>query len=182
MAAWRSRGRHTAWGQLGWALSISGGLLLWLGWEQDPAGTLSRVGQVALGLGLLAVLLFRGEQVVRTKKDLLMRLAQGGLALTSVTKAFGDVLSYLRLFALGLASASLAITFNQLAGQLNDATGPAGPYLATVLLLIGHTLNFVLILVSAVVHGLRLNLIEFFNWSVMTEGYPFRAFHRRSRR
>ncbi|MDJ0926935.1 MAG: V-type ATP synthase subunit I [Gammaproteobacteria bacterium] len=182
MAAWRSRGRHVAWGQLGWALSIAGGLLLWLGWERDPAGTLSRTGQVAMGLGLLAVLLFRGEQVVRTRKDLLMRLAQGGLALTSVTKAFGDVLSYLRLFALGLASASLAITFNQLAGQLSDATGPAGPYFATVLLLIGHTLNFALILVSAVVHGLRLNLIEFFNWSVMTEGYPFRAFHRRSRR
>jgi len=102
--------------------------------------------------------------------------------LTSVTKAFGDVLSYLRLFALGLASASLAMTFNELAAQIRGSGGVAGPYLSIGLLLLGHTLNFALILMSAVVHGLRLNLIEFYNWSVTEEGYPFRAFHKRSRR
>jgi V/A-type H+-transporting ATPase subunit I len=112
----------------------------------------------------------------------LKRLMQGGLALTSVTKAFGDVLSYLRLFALGLASASLAITFNELAAQIRGSAGAAGPYLAVGLLLLGHTLNFALIMMSAIVHGLRLNLIEFYNWSVTEEGYPFRAFRKRSGR
>jgi len=182
MAAWSSLGRHVAWGRFGWAGAIVGGLLLWLGWQRDPDGTVARSGMLLMAAGLVAILLFSGEQHVWRTKDMAKRLMQGGLALTSVTRAFGDVLSYLRLFALGLASASLAMTFNDLAGQVQENAGRAGPFLAAMLLLVGHTLNFVLIMMSAVVHGLRLNLIEFFNWSVTEEGYPFRAFHRRGRR
>ncbi len=181
LTAWQRRGSHVAIGRLGWAVAIAGGLMLWLGWVQDPGGAVAQVGTVALVAGLAGVLLFHGEAQVRGVRDLAKRLLQGGLALASVTKAFGDVLSYLRLFALGLASASLAMTFNELAAQVHGA-GRAGPYLAVSLLLLGHTLNFALILMSAVVHGLRLNLIEFYNWSVTEEGYPFRAFRKRSRR
>lgn len=182
MAAWSSLGRHVAWGRFGWAGAIVGGLLLWLGWQSDPDGAVARSGMLLMGAGLVAILLFSGEQHVWRTKDMAKRLMQGGLELTSVTRAFGDVLSYLRLFALGLASASLAMTFNDLAGQIQENAGRAGPFLAAMLLLLGHALNFVLIMMSAVVHGLRLNLIEFFNWSVTEEGYPFRAFHRRGRR
>lgn len=182
LAAWQTRARHTAKGRLGWAVAIAGGLLLWLGWERDPDGLAARSGMLLLAVGFVGVLFFRGEQHVSDARDMLKRLAQGGLALTNVTRAFGDVLSYLRLFALGLASASLAMTFNQLAAQILDGTGMAGPYLAIAVLLLGHTLNFALILMSAVVHGLRLNLIEYYNWSVIEEGYPFRAFRKRSRR
>ena len=95
-------------------------------------------GMVLMGTGFMAVLLFSGEQRVSQASDWAKRLLQGGLALTSVTKAFGDVLSYLRLFALGLASASLAMTFNELAGQVQSGAGRAGPYLAVMLLLLGH--------------------------------------------
>ncbi|MGI9344092.1 MAG: V-type ATP synthase subunit I [Gammaproteobacteria bacterium] len=182
MAGWSSLGRHVAWGRFGWAGAIVGGLLLWLGWQRDPDGIVARSGMLLMAAGLVAILLFSGEQHVWRPKDMAKRLLQGGLALTSVTRAFGDVLSYLRLFALGLASASLAMTFNDLAGQVQENAGRAGTLLAATLLLLGHTLNFVLIMMSAVVHGLRLNLIEFFNWSVTEEGYPFRAFHRRGGR
>ena len=182
LAAWSNRGSHIAWGRFGWAAAIVGGLLLWLGFQRNPDGALARSGMLALAAGLVAVLLFSGEQRIRRARDMAKRLMQGGLALTTVTRAFGDVLSYLRLFALGLASASLAMTFNDLAGQIQGTAGRAGPFLAATLLLLGHALNFALIMMSAVVHGLRLNLIEFFNWSVTEEGYPFRAFHKRSRR
>lgn len=182
MAAWKSLGRHVAWGRFGWVGAIVGGLLLWLGWQRDPDSATVRFGMLLMASGFLAILLFSGEQHVSRTKDMAKRLLQGGLELTAVTRAFGDVLSYLRLFALGLASASLAMTFNELAGQIQENAGRAGPYLAVALLLLGHTLNFILILMSAVVHGLRLNLIEFFNWSVTEEGYPFRAFRKRSRR
>jgi V/A-type H+-transporting ATPase subunit I len=182
LAAWQGRARHTAVGRLGWAVAIAGGLALWLGWERDPDGPVVSAGILALAAGLVAVLLFSGEQRIRDAGDVLKRALQGALALTSVTKAFGDVLSYLRLFALGLASASLAMTFNELAAQIRGGAGAAGPYLAVGLLLLGHALNFALILMSAVVHGLRLNLIEFYNWSVTEEGYPFRAFRKRSGR
>lgn len=182
LAFWQTRNRHVAKARLGWAIAIVGGLTLWLGSEREAGGAMTQVGALLIAAGLLLVLFFSGEQKVSQGKGLLKRLMQGGLALTSVTKAFGDVLSYLRLFALGLASASLAITFNELAAQIRGGAGAAGPYLAVGLLLLGHTLNFALILMSAIVHGLRLNLIEFYNWSVTEEGYPFRAFRKRSGR
>ena len=47
------------------------------------------------------------------------------------------------------------------------------------MLIVGHGLNFVLGLMSAVVHGLRLNVIEFFNWSLREEGNLYRPFKRK---
>ena len=92
---------------------------------------------------------------------------------------FGDVLSYLRLFALGLASASLAITFNQIASDVAAAAPGAGLLLQLLILLLGHGLNLALAVISGVVHGLRLNFIEFFTWGMEEEGRPFRPFHKK---
>ena len=50
---------------------------------------------------------------------------------------------------------------------------------AGLVLVIGHGMNFVLSLMSATVHGLRLNVIEFFNWGLNEEGRPFRAYERK---
>ena len=107
------------------------------------------------------------------------RLIKGLLGLTRITNCFGDVLSYLRLFALGLATSSLAVTFNELAMQVLSAMPGIGLLFAMFILLIGHGLNFALALVSGFVHGLRLNFIEFFNWSAPEEGIPFRAFAKK---
>ncbi|MCD8512630.1 MAG: hypothetical protein LRY63_03915 [Nitrincola sp.] len=87
-------------------------------------------------------------------------------------------MSYLRLFALGLASASLAITFNQLSVDVASALPGIGVFLQLLILLAGHLLNFVLTVVSGVIHGLRLNLIEFYNWSLADEGYAFKPFSK----
>ena len=48
--------------------------------------------------------------------------------------------------------------------------------LSFLVLLLGHGINLVLAIVSGFVHGLRLNFIEFFNWGLSGEGYPFQAF------
>jgi V/A-type H+-transporting ATPase subunit I len=48
-----------------------------------------------------------------------------------------------------------------------------GWILGLLVLLIGQGLNFVLCLMSAVIHSLRLNYIEFFKWSVKEEGYTY---------
>jgi V/A-type H+-transporting ATPase subunit I len=101
--------------------------------------------------------------------------------LTGLSNAFGDALSYLRLFALGLASASLASTFNDMAGQVKTALPGIGILFALLIALFGHTLNFVLSLSSGFIHGLRLNFIEFFRWSISEEGYPFTAFTRKEK-
>ena len=89
---------------------------------------------------------------------------------------FGDVLSYIRLFALGLAGSSLAVTINDLADQVAHALPGPGLLLAILVVLLGHVINLALCLMSGVVHGLRLNVIEFFNWGLAEEGYPFRPF------
>jgi len=83
------------------------------------------------------------------------------------------------LFALGLASASLALTFNQLAVQAEEAVPGLGMLIAILILLIGHVMNLGLAIMSGVVHGLRLNFIEFYKWGMSEEGYPFKAFARK---
>ena len=93
--------------------------------------------------------------------------------------AFGDVLSYMRLFALGLASASLALTFNDLAAGARNALPGLGVLVGGLILVLGHTLNLALGVMSGVVHGLRLNFIEFYNWGLPEEGMAFRRFARK---
>jgi V/A-type H+-transporting ATPase subunit I len=82
----------------------------------------------------------------------------------------------MRLFALGLASASLALTFNQLAGQVAAAEGGLALLGGGLILLLGHLVNIGLGVMSGVVHGLRLNFIEFYNWGEPGEGYAFQPF------
>ena len=49
------------------------------------------------------------------------------------------------------------------------------------IIILGHTLNLVLCIMSAVVHGLRLNCIEFFKWALPDEGYLYEAFAKKAR-
>lgn len=168
--AWHTRGTPRARVALGWIAGLLGGFLLWLG---------VKAGAVLLASGLAVVFWFGGARPVRRPLDVLLWALHGARALTDVTKAFGDVLSYLRLFALGLASASLALTFNDLAHQAAAAYPGLGLLLGLLILLVGHGLNLVLSFMSGVVHGLRLNFIEFYNWGLSEEGYPFKAFARR---
>ena len=73
--------------------------------------------------------------------------------------AFSDIISYIRLFAVGLASVAIAQAFNEMAGSM--ATSPVGIVLAAVVLFLGHSLNLVMGGLAVVVHGVRLNLLEF---------------------
>ncbi len=176
--AWQAWGTPRAWVAMAWIGALIGGFLLWLG-ETGLGRPLAWAGSMALVSGLAAVFWFAGARPVRRPLDALLWVMEGLRALAGVTKAFGDVLSYLRLFALGLASASLALTFNDLAHQAAVAYPGLGLLLALLILLVGHVLNLALNLMSGVVHGLRLNFIEFYNWGLSEEGYPFKAFARR---
>ena len=141
----------------------------------------SALWYVVLAGGLVLVVLgSAGERSIQRPRDWLLRAADGFLAITHVTKLFGDVLSYMRLFALGLASASLATTFNALAGEIAHGLPGIGILFAILVLLFGHTINIALGILSGVVHGLRLNYIEFFGWALAGEGQPFKAFAHRS--
>jgi V/A-type H+-transporting ATPase subunit I len=167
-------------GPLGWAIAIAGGFSWWLGTVGLPdVHVLIPGGQVLLAMGVLCIILFSSKRPLGGWKDMLMRLADGLFALTGFSKAFGDVLSYLRLFALGLASAQLAATFNNLAGDAVGGIAGFGTLAAVCILTVGHSLNLLLAMMSGVIHGLRLNYIEFFRWGLSEEGYSFKPFQKR---
>lgn len=172
VVAIRNWGTGLAVVKLGWIAATFGGLLIWL--TEPPTGYYFLVA------GLVAVFLGSGmDRRIESLKDWPLRLLDGASGLTGVTKLFGDILSYMRLFALGLSSASLGGTFNALSSQIADGLPGLGVLLAIIVFLFGHTVNLALGIMSGVVHGLRLNVIEFFGWGLTEEGYPFKAFARR---
>lgn len=175
VTAWLRRDSLSALSAVGWASIILGGFLFGLGKGYHVA-PMAAFGLSGLGIGGLLVLLFSSDQPFRMSPKLLLgRLVDGFKGLAELSKAFGDVLSYLRLFALGLASIKLAEAFNDLAGKSLAFKG-VGILLAFVVLLVGHGINFTMGIMGGVVHGLRLNVIEFFNWSIRDEGQQFQVF------
>ncbi len=80
-----------------------------------------------------------------------------------ISGLLGDVLSYIRLFALGLAGGILGNVFNQLAMQIGGSAPVwIGWLLMLLILLLGHGLNFMLCIISAIVHPMRLTFVEFY--------------------
>ncbi|MHB9291774.1 V-type ATP synthase subunit I [Hollandina sp. SP2] len=98
----------------------------------------------------------------------------------NAVSSFSDIISYIRLFAVGLAGAAIASSFNGMAGGL-----PAGPVriiAGGLILLFGHGLNLAMNALSVVVHGVRLNLLEYaghlgMEWSGYTYS-PFALKHK----
>lgn len=79
--------------------------------------------------------------------------------LLGVVNIFSDIVSYIRLWAVGLAGAAISNTVNTMAGPI---LGHAILFAAALLLLVfGHGLNMILNLLSVIVHGVRLNTLEF---------------------
>ncbi|WP_422107984.1 V-type ATP synthase subunit I [Winogradskyella sp.] len=80
----------------------------------------------------------------------------------SLISGFSDIVSYVRLFAVGMATAAVAASFNNMA--LPDGIAGMGildMLMAAIALLLGHTLNIALALMAVMVHGIRLNMLEF---------------------
>jgi len=79
--------------------------------------------------------------------------------LLGVVNVFSDIVSYIRLWAVGLAGAAISNTVNTLAGPI---LGHAILFIAAIVLLVfGHGLNMILNVLSVIVHGVRLNTLEF---------------------
>jgi len=143
-----------------------------LGWLSMVLGLYFLVMQLVLGIGpvpqfamymiyggLGSVFVF-GQQKpgVNFFKGILKGL--GGFITTFLDAigAFSDIISYIRLFAVGLASVAIASSFNAMAEPLMQGPAVIG---AVLILLLGHTLNLAMGLLSVIVHGVRLNMLEF---------------------
>ncbi len=90
---------------------------------------------------------------------------------------FSNVMSYIRLFAVGLASLAIAQSFNGMAeGLLSGFALPFG----ILVLIIGHAVNLVMGFLSIVVHGVRLNIMEFSGQvGVEWSGYKYEPFKKK---
>jgi len=171
----RHKNRVEGLASVGWASIVAGGLAFLVSTAFTP-DVLKPLSVLLAGVGALLVLLFSAPF-----DKPVPRVLMGLLGLTKLSGAFGDVLSYLRLFALGLASGSLATEFNHMAAGIHDAMPEIGLFFALLVLFLGHAVNLLLGLASAVIHGLRLNVIEFFNWGLKEEGSLFKPFRRTER-
>ena len=124
-------------------------------------------------LGLLAVLVFMTPWS-KIKTEWIQHVM---LPLTLMS-GFGDILSYLRLFALGVASVELAGVFNKIVADL-DGNILVRVIAGALILLLGHGLNAILGAMSVFVHGIRLNALEFsMHMGLEWSGTPFTPFAR----
>jgi len=83
-----------------------------------------------------------------------------GSLLLNIVNSFTDVVSYIRLFAVGLAAVAIADAFNAMAANVGFGSIASG-LAAAFILFLGHALNIMLGPLSILVHGVRLNVLEF---------------------
>jgi len=107
--------------------------------------------------GALLILFFNDMKV-----NVFVRVGKGLWELYGITGFAGDVLSYVRLFALGISSAILGLVVNNIGGQF-QAIPIVGPVLFIIFLIIGHTGNLLLSGLGSFVHPMRLTFVEFYN-------------------
>jgi V/A-type H+-transporting ATPase subunit I len=121
---------------------------------------------VATGVAL--VILFTSPQA-----RVLRGIGEGlGTVALSFMNNITDVISYVRLFAVGLAGLAIAETVNTMASGFG--TGVAALAAGIVILIIGHGLNIILGIISVLVHGVRLNVLEFSGHANVTwSGFTF---------
>ena len=136
-----------------------------------PVGT---VAIVLIGIGFIMSFVFSNYEG-SIIKSILSSLTNIVSVLLGVVNVFSDIVSYIRLWAVGLAGAAISATVNELAGPL------LGNFmfmiLAIILLVFGHGLNMVLNVLSVIVHGIRLNTLEFSSHLDMSwSGHKFKPF------
>ena len=159
--SWRALGSN-----LGWMLIIWGNFFLALKIIVAP-GAFPVCMYYLYGAGLALVLLFS----VRWRDP--AAIFQFPF---DVIGSFTDVLSYIRLFAVGMAGASIALNFNAMAFDVAKSS-PYFIVFGVLIVLFGHALNLALCVMSVLVHAVRLNTLEFSNHSGLTwSGSPFKPF------
>lgn len=119
--------------------------------------TLQSVGIYMLLGSLVGIVLTAGH----AQKGILKKIITGFSGLYGLVNILSDVLSYIRLFGLGLASGAIALAFNSLGGLLFQIPYVGYP-IGIIILIPLHAFNLALSLLSAYVHNARLQFIEFY--------------------
>ncbi len=126
------------------------------------------IGKVLALVGVVGILLTAG----RSKPTILKKLTGGLGALYGITSWLSDILSYMRLFGMGLATGVIGMVINMLAGMILSK-GIIGIILGVGVLIVGHLFNAAVNILGAYVHACRLQYIEFFGKFYEEGGIPF---------
>lgn len=116
-------------------------------------------------LGVALIMFFSDMQM-----GILGRIGKGLWDLYGITGFFGDLLSYIRLFALGMSSAILGFVVNTISLQIKDSIPILGPILFVIFLIVGHGANMMLAMLGSFVHPMRLTFVEFYKNAGFTGG------------
>ena len=144
----------------GWLVLILGGIIV---------GALALLGVMDSGITKIAVIAIGvisalGIFIFNTPgRNPLVNIGAGLWdTYNMVTGIMGDVLSYIRLYALGLAGGMLGAAFNDLGNMVLGDGGVMGWTFFVIILLLGHVINLLMSCLGAFVHPLRLNFVEYF--------------------
>lgn len=163
---------------LGWFAVIAGLFLVVLNLVLDMAMPGFTVSLIVFGL-LANIVFANQEKGISFIKGVVQGLGGAFTTFLNAIRSFSNIISYIRLFAVGMATVAIASSFNQIAAPMMKGFAlPAG----IIVLLIGHGLNIVMGLLSVIVHGIRLNILEFSGQLGMEwTGYEYKPFQENTK-
>jgi V/A-type H+-transporting ATPase subunit I len=148
----------------GWIILLLSMGVAWL--FPDVMPMFGTVHLMVIGIAAVLILLLNSPG-----KNIFLNIGLGLWdAYNMTTGLLGDILSYVRLFALGLSGGILAGVFNSLATGMRPDNAVLGPIVMVLIFVIGHALNIFMNVLGAIVHPMRLTFVEFFKNSGYTGG------------
>ncbi|MDR2586470.1 MAG: hypothetical protein LBC84_09720 [Prevotellaceae bacterium] len=141
---------------IGWTFLIAWCVRAYAATQVDGLGIPKLANLIWLGFSLVLILFFTA-----TKGNIFKRLGSGLASLWDITGFFGDTLSYIRLFGLGLSGGILGLIVNSVASGMSGIPY-LGWFFALLMLLVGHGAVLMLSCIGSFVHPLRLTFVEFY--------------------
>lgn len=171
----KQRPRAKAFTDLGWLFICLGmfNLILMLILKE----TMLTISYGLIGGGVLFLIIFGKQDDEHFFKNIGKGLVGIVSTFLDTVSMFSDIMSYIRLFAVGLASFQIEMAFSSMAGNLSESLGVPGMIFGALILIFGHGLNMMLGVLAILVHAVRLNLLEFAgHLGQQWVGIPYRPF------
>jgi V/A-type H+-transporting ATPase subunit I len=150
----------------GWILALIGGYLYFPSMLKATSLIYYILGVPEGQSSQIGLWMLYGGITLATVLAIIQNKLKGIAELMNVIQIFADVMSYLRIYALSLAGIVMGMTFNHISMSV--------PLILGIFILIaGHTINFTLALMGGLIHGLRLNFIEWYHYSFEGGGRRF---------
>ncbi len=162
--------RH--WAGIGWIAFMIGGYLFFPASVFKATTVVNFMGWVSPETAYVAgeALLYGGIGFAMIATMIQHGIGKGLFEVFHVTKILGDCLSYLRLYALGLAGILMATTFNAMGRDFGLVAG-------TIIIVLGHLANLGIGVMAGTIHGLRLNFLEWYHYCFDGGGRFFNPLH-----